>query len=111
MSEAVISSTGLSEHRQLFLSKLKAFSIHLSASASVISIYLLIVFLVWYPHPYYLIEKVWDVIRIVIGVDVFIGPLLTFVVYKAGKTAADLAASDEIRVPLLGMCCKNPSEA
>jgi len=75
----------VSDRRELMLSKLKAFAVHLGGSVAVISLYLLLVFLVWYPYPYYNIEKVWDVIRVVIGVDVFIGPLLTIVVYRAGK--------------------------
>ena len=100
MSEAVISSTGLSEHRQLYLSKFKAFSIHLFISALVISVYLLLVFLVWYPSPYYMIEKVWDVISIVVGVFVLTGPLLTFIVYKAGKATLKLDLSIIVAIQL-----------
>lgn len=75
----------MTDRRALMLSKLKAFAVHLSGSVAIITLYLLLVFLVWYPYPYYNIEKVWDVIRVVIGVDVFIGPLLTLVVYRVGK--------------------------
>jgi len=75
----------VTDRRELMLSKFKAFAIHLCGSVTVITLYLLLVFLVWYPYPYFNIEKVWEVIRVVIGVDVFIGPLLTLVVYRAGK--------------------------
>jgi len=101
MTEAVIRNPVMSEERrQLIISKLKAFAIHLSASASVISAYLLLVFLVWYPHPYYMIEKVWDVIRIVVSVDVFIGPLLTLIVYKAGKASLKFDLTTIITIQL-----------
>jgi len=73
--------------RELIVSKLRAFAIHLGGSVTVIAAYLMLVFLVWYPYPYFMIEKVWEVIRIVVSVDVFIGPLLTLVVYKAGKAS------------------------
>jgi len=75
----------MTDRRELMLSKLRAFAVHLCGSIVIISLYLSLVFLVWYPYPYFAIEKVWDVIRVVIGVDIFIGPLLTLVVYRAGK--------------------------
>lgn len=77
----------MSDRKALIQSKLKAFAIHLCGSAVVIALYLAMVFLVWYPYPYYSIEKVWDVIRVVVSVDVFIGPLLTLVVYRVGKAS------------------------
>ena len=65
--------------------KFRAFAVHLSLSALAIGLYLGLVFLAWYPYPYFQIENVWDVIHIVVGVDLVLGPLMTFVVYKAGK--------------------------
>jgi hypothetical protein len=85
------------------LSKLKAFAIHLGGSITIIGLYLLLVFLVWYPYPYFNIEKVWDVIRVVIGVDVFIGPLLTLVVYRAGKPSLKFDLTVIIVVQLLAL--------
>ena len=90
----------MTERRELMLSKLKAFAVHLCGSVAVIALYLLLVFLVWYPYPYYIIENVWDVIRVVIGVDVFIGPLLTLVVYRAGKPSLKFDLSAIIVVQL-----------
>ena len=42
-------------------------------------------FWVWYPTPYFAIDGGWQVLRILAGVDVVLGPLLTFIVFKIGK--------------------------
>ncbi len=39
----------------------------------------------WYPHGYFTSDGGWQGIRIVAGVDVVLGPLLTLVVFKQGK--------------------------
>jgi len=73
------------------LFRLKAFGLHLLASMCVISVFLMFVFLIWYPEPYYKIYGVWGAIKIVVGVDLFIGPLLTLVVFDEAKKASVLA--------------------
>ncbi|RMH11830.1 MAG: hypothetical protein D6698_15855 [Gammaproteobacteria bacterium] len=65
--------------------KFKAGGIHFLLSLVVISAYLAIVFLLWYPEPFATLEKVTDAARVVIGVDLVIGPLLTFLLYKKDK--------------------------
>jgi len=42
-------------------------------------------FFVWYPTPYFEINGGWKVLRILAGVDVVLGPLLTLIVFKPGK--------------------------
>jgi hypothetical protein len=93
----------MTDRRELMLSKLRAFAVHLCGSVAIISLYLLLVFLVWYPYPYFAIEKVWDVIRVVIGVDIFIGPLLTLVVYRAGKPSLKFDLTAIIAVQLAAL--------
>ena len=93
----------MSVRHDLIISKLKAFAIHLSGSVTIIMGYLLLVFLVWYPYPYFMIEKVWDVIRIVVGVDVFVGPLLTLIVYRVGKASLKFDLSAIIVVQLAAL--------
>ena len=73
------------------LFRLKAFSLHLLASMCVISVFLTFVFLVWYPEPYYKIYGVWGAIKIVVAVDLFIGPLLTLIVFDETKKNSVLA--------------------
>lgn len=67
------------------MSRLRAFLVHLSLSAVVVGIAFAIVFFVWYPQPYFEVVGAWYLIRILFIVDVVLGPLLTFIVFKAGK--------------------------
>jgi len=93
----------MSARHELMVSKLKAFSVHLGISAAIIAVYLMLVFMVWYPYPYFMIEKVWDVIRIVVSVDIFIGPLLTLVVYRVGKASLKFDLSAIVVVQLIAL--------
>jgi len=40
---------------------------------------------VWYPGPYFAIDSTWDVIKVAVGVDMVIGPLLTLIVFDYRK--------------------------
>lgn len=63
----------------------KAFLLHLSISAVIVACALAMVFLVWYPHPYFEIAGAWRVLQILIGVDLVLGPTLTLILYRPGK--------------------------
>ncbi|MCU7937771.1 MAG: hypothetical protein KZQ64_10850 [gamma proteobacterium symbiont of Bathyaustriella thionipta] len=65
--------------------KINAFLLHLAISASVISAFVLIVWFIWYPAPFLYIEGGFQIIMILVGVDVILGPLLTLIIYKPGK--------------------------
>lgn len=67
------------------MSRLRAFLVHLSLSAAVVGSGFAIVFFVWYPQPYFEVVGAWYLIRILFIVDVVLGPLLTFIVFKPGK--------------------------
>jgi len=67
------------------MTKLRAFVIHLIASVAVILFFLSLMFFFWYPTPYFTIDSGWKVLRILAGVDVVLGPLLTLIVFKPGK--------------------------
>jgi hypothetical protein len=67
------------------MTRLRAFLVHLSLSAAVVGCGFAIVFFVWYPQPYFEVVGAWYLIRILFIVDVVLGPLLTFIVFKAGK--------------------------
>lgn len=58
---------------------------HLLISFSVFLVLASIVLLVWFPDFFYTIDGGWEGMRIVIGVDLVLGPMLTMVVFKAGK--------------------------
>ncbi|HCK80760.1 MAG TPA: TfpX/TfpZ family type IV pilin accessory protein [Candidatus Competibacter sp.] len=67
------------------MSKLRAFTIHLTASAAVILVFLSVMFFFWYPTPYFETDGGWKVLRILAGVDIVLGPLLTLIVFKPDK--------------------------
>ena len=65
--------------------KVKAFLIHLSISTAVIGFVFTLIFFFWYPSPYFQANGAWSVIRVLIMVDLVMGPLLTLVLFKKGK--------------------------
>ncbi|MDA1371575.1 MAG: hypothetical protein O2971_12555 [Proteobacteria bacterium] len=67
------------------MSRWKAFAIHFSISLAVFLVLLAVILLVWYPGILFSIDGGWTGLRIVIGVDLVLGPLLTLIVFKAGK--------------------------
>jgi hypothetical protein len=71
-------------------SRLKAAGIHATFSVLVAAICTALVFLVWYPTPLDGSLGVGRVFLLMIAVDVVLGPLLTLVVYKAGKKSLKL---------------------
>ncbi len=83
----------MSSKSDLIKQKIKAGGIHFLLSLVVISSYLSIVFLLWYPDPYATLEKVVDAAKIVVGVDLVLGPLLTFLLYKKNKPGLKLDLS------------------
>lgn len=69
----------------MFKYKLKAFSLHFSISLLIALIGMVIVFFVWYPTPLYKATGVTKIFLIVLGIDLILGPLLTFIVAKPNK--------------------------
>lgn len=67
------------------MTKTKATLIHLSLSIIVIGLFILTVLYIWYPQPFFAISGVIEPLKLLIIVDVIVGPLLTFIVYKKGK--------------------------
>lgn len=67
------------------MAKLKASLTHLTLSSVVVGSIFLIIFFAWYPYPYFEIRGAGDIVLILIGVDLVLGPLLTFIVYKPKK--------------------------
>ncbi|MBL0165374.1 MAG: hypothetical protein IPP82_17470 [Xanthomonadales bacterium] len=67
------------------MSRWKAASIHLSISVFVGLLVLALLFLVWYPQPYFNAAGGQALIIFLLGVDIVLGPLLTLVLFKSGK--------------------------
>jgi hypothetical protein len=67
------------------MTKLRAFLIHLGISLSVFGVLAYLVVKVWYPDFFFITDGGWQGLRLLLGVDLVIGPLLTLIVYQAGK--------------------------
>lgn len=67
------------------MSRWKAAAIHLSISAAIGLVAAALIFGVWYPSPYGQAAGATELVVLLLGVDVVLGPLLTLVVFKAGK--------------------------
>lgn len=70
--------------------RLRAAAIHLALSALVALVAGLLVFAVWYPFPYREISGGRELFRLVVAVDVILGPLLTFAVFNLAKPRKEL---------------------
>jgi len=67
------------------MSRFKAFAIHFGISFVIFLVLLYFILVQWYPEPLFSTDGGWRVIRIIAGVDLVLGPLLTLIVFKAGK--------------------------
>ncbi|WP_290003066.1 hypothetical protein [Faucicola atlantae] len=65
--------------------KLKATGAHLAFSALLMLLSAGLVFGLWYGKPFYTLYNVLPVFGLLLIIDLVIGPLLTFIVYKQGK--------------------------
>lgn len=70
---------------ETIMSRFKAFSIHFAISFLIFLILLYFILIQWYPEPLFSSDGGWRVIRIIVGVDLILGPFLTLIIFKAGK--------------------------
>lgn len=73
------------------LFRLKAAGLHLLGSAVAIGLFLWLVYGYWYMHPYQIVFSTMDVVKILVGVDLVLGPLLTLIVFNVAKPRKELA--------------------
>ena len=69
----------------MLMPKLRAFLIHLGISLTIVGAVVALVFFAWYPDFYFQVKGTGSVLRVLIGIDLVIGPLLTLLVYKPNK--------------------------
>lgn len=67
------------------MSRWRAFAIHLALSVAVIGVLAFGLFVLWYPPSLLGFAGAGELLGLVAGVDIIAGPLLTLIVYKAGK--------------------------
>lgn len=65
--------------------KITAFLVHFAISCVIALISMAIVYLVWNPEPLYKATGITRIFLLMLAIDITLGPLLTFIVYKKGK--------------------------
>src|SRR6056297_3231108 len=85
------------------MSRFAAFAIHLGISLVVFFLLAALVVYVWYPDFFFYSDGGWEGIRIIILVDLVLGPLLTLIVFDRRKPELkrDLAIIAMIQVSCL----------
>lgn len=68
------------------MSRWKASLIHLTISAVIATAVLALMLLIWYPYPLFAAVGGQQVLMILLGVDVTLGPLVTLIIFNAGKS-------------------------
>lgn len=78
----------------------QAAAVHLLLSAAIAVAVLGVMFLLWYPRPYFTAAGGMTLLLLIVGVDVVIGPILTLIVYDPRKKylALDLAVIATLQV-------------
>ncbi len=68
------------------MTRLKASLIHLTISAVIATAVLALMLLVWYPYPLFTAVGGQQVLLILLGVDMTLGPLITLIIFNTKKT-------------------------
>lgn len=86
------------------MSRWKASGIHLLLSAAIVGSVVLFMLTVWYPRPLFQAAGGSQLIFILASVDVTIGPLITLIIFKAGKKSLkfDLSVIATLQLVALG---------
>ncbi len=86
--------------------RVRASTIHFCISVAIAALAALLVFLVWYPHPYREISGGRELFLILVTVDVILGPLITLSIFNRAKPwrvlRRDLAFVGLIQLVALG---------
>jgi hypothetical protein len=82
------------------MSRWKAAAIHFGLSTAIATILLVVMLAVWYPPPYFTLMGGITLVVLIAGCDVVLGPLMTLIVFKAGKKSLkfDLATIAVLQV-------------
>jgi hypothetical protein len=69
--------------RWLAQSRQRALLVHLGFSAIAVAVACALIFLVWYPHPYFHVVRDWTALQVLIAVDLVVGPMLMLIALKS----------------------------
>ena len=85
------------------MSRYSAFGIHLLISLGLFLVLGAIITLRWYPDFFFELDGGWEGLRLILGVDLVLGPLLTLIVFNASKPEikTDLAIIGALQIACL----------
>ncbi len=88
------------------MGRIKASFTHFLVSVFVVSLALSVVFFLWYPAPYSKTNDIWSMVKILIGVDLVLGPLITLIIFNTKKPRSELKRDLGIiaTVQVLALC-------
>ena len=91
------------------MSRWKAAAVHLGLSALIATIVIATMYGLWYPPPYFALMGGALLVLLIVGCDVVIGPLITLIIFKAGKKGLrfDLAVIALVQVAALAYGVSN----
>lgn len=67
------------------MTRYKAFALHLLSSIFLLSLIFLLIERVWYPGKLFTLAAGFDLLRLIVGVDLVIGPVLMLIIFDAKK--------------------------
>lgn len=88
---------------QLKMNRFQASLSHFLLSLSLFSLVIFMMLYFWYPNPHFTASGGWQGLKIVAGVDLILGPLLTLIVVTKGK-AIKLLVMDLSVIGLMQLC-------
>lgn len=77
----------MTQPRGTLAARTGAAAIHLALSVAAVGTLAAAMWIWWYPPPFFRYDGGWQVLRLIVLVDVVVGPLLTFVVFDRAKPA------------------------
>jgi len=80
--------------------KSKAFIIHAGVTLPIYIALVLVIKFIWYPDFYFKLLDVLPILAMLFGIDVILGPLLTFIIYKKNKPSLKFDISVIVLVQL-----------
>ena len=81
--------------------RIRAALVYLAASAAVATIVFATVFFLWYPPPFFAAAGGLDLLKVIVSVDLTLGPAVILVIYKPGKWGLRF---DIVTLAILQLC-------
>lgn len=72
------------------MGRVGAFLIHLGISSAIFGVLAYLIIFIWYPSCFFETDGGWQGIRLIVFVDIVLGPLLTLVIFNRNKPRSEL---------------------